>query len=241
MTTVRLMDHFQNIFHLHHMSDCDDLNFYYKKFLNKLSKICLKIFLPLLSLIYVFVLSCRLFITNQIFDMRTLSLVLLCSLTFISFLLIRIHKKWKNIWILSRILIIILLIMPMIIVYQTEQFHMLLSTISIILIYALLTFSLFQSLVISIGISILHVSLLLNHRKSQVHWNSLEFYSIIFYHFVINLFGLYSYIRSIKHIRQHFYTYKKNLLEKNKYHVDCKKLHTIIGYCQQSQPYSNTK
>ena len=129
-------------------------------------------------------------------------------------------------------LILILLFIPSIITYQTEQFHILFSTISIILIYSLLTFTLLQSLLFSLSISILHIILVLNHENK---------FSIISYHFIINLFGLYSYISSIKHIRQHFYAYKTNLFEKNKYNVDCKKLHTIIGYCQQSQSNLNTK
>ncbi|CAF0815708.1 unnamed protein product [Rotaria sordida] len=240
MTTNRLECLWKKNLHLHHMNDCDDLNFYYKKFLNKLSKLCLKIFLPLLSLIYLFTLFlCRLFLSNQIFDIRTISLLLLIFLTFILLILIRLHKRWKKLWILTRFLIIFLLIIPLIISYQTEQFHILLSAISIIIMYALLTFTLLQSLLISISISILHISLLLNRQTNQIQWKSLEFISIIFYHFIINIFGLYSYIQSIKYLRQHFNAYKKNLLEKNKYNVDCKKLHTIIGYCQQSQSISN--
>ncbi|CAF3406360.1 unnamed protein product [Rotaria sp. Silwood1] len=240
MTTNHLKYLWKKNFHLHHMNDCDDLNFYYKKFLNKLSKLCLKIFLPLLSLIYLFTLFlCRLFLSNQIFDIRTISLLLLIFLTFILLLLIRLHKRWKKLWILTRFLIIFLLTIPLIISYQTEQFHILLATISIITMYALLTFTLLQSVLISISISILHISLLLNHQTNQIQWKSSEFFSIIFYHFTINIFGLYAYIQSIKHIRQHFYIYKKNLLEKNKYNVDCKKLQTIIGYCQQSQSSSS--
>lgn len=214
------------------MNDCDDLNFYYKKFLNKLSKICLKIFLPLLSLIYLLTLFlCRLFLSNQTFDIRTICFLFLTFITFVVLILIRLHTKWKKLWILTRFLIIILLILPLIITYQTEQFHILLSTISILLIYSLLTFTILQSFLISLSISILHITLSLNHR---IHWNTAELFSLIFYHFIINVTGLYSYIGSIQHIRQHFYAYKTNLFEKNKYNVDCKKLHTIIGYCQQS-------
>ncbi|CAF4328410.1 unnamed protein product [Rotaria sp. Silwood2] len=242
MTTNHLKYLWKKNFHLHHMNDCDDLNFYYKKFLNKLSKLCLKIFLPLLSLIYLFTLFlCRLFLSSKIFDIRTISLLLIIFLTLILLLLIRLHKRWKKLWIFTRFLIIFLLIIPLIISYQTEQFHVLLATISIITMYALLTFTLLQSLLISISISILHISLLLNHETNSIQWKSSEFLSIIYYHFIINIFGLYSYMQSIKHIRQHFYAYKKNLLEKNKYNVDCKKLHTIIGYCQQSQSISNIK
>ncbi|CAM4945364.1 unnamed protein product [Rotaria socialis] len=240
MTTNRIKYLWKKNFHIHHMNDCDDLNFYYKKFLNKLSKLCLKVFLPLLSLIYLFTLFlCRLFLSTQTYDIRTICLLVLIFLSFILLILIRLHKKGKKLWALTRLLIIVLLVVPLVISYQTEQFHILLSSISIILIYALLTFTLLQSLLISISISILHISLLLNDRVNQIQWKSLEFLSIIIYHIIINIFGLYSYIRSIKHIRQHFYAYKKNLLEKNKYNVDCKKLHTIIGHCQQTPTISN--
>ncbi|CAM4918642.1 unnamed protein product [Rotaria socialis] len=242
MTTNRIKYLWKKNFHIHHMNDCDDLNFYYKKFLNKLSKLCLKVFLPLLSLIYLFTLFlCRLFLSTQTYDIRTICLLVLIFLSFILLILIRLHKKGKKLWALTRLLIIVLLVVPLVISYQTEQFHILLSSISIILIYALLTFTLLQSLLISISISILHISLLLNDRVNQIQWKSLEFLSIIIYHIIINIFGLYSYIRSIKHIRQHFYAYKKNLLEKNKYNVDCKKLHTIIGHCQQTPTISNIK
>jgi len=237
MTTNYFKNLWKTLFHLHQMNDCDDLNFYYKKFLNKLSKICLKIFLPLLSLIYLFTLFlCRLFLSNQTFDLRTIIFLILIFVTFFLLILIRLHTKWRKLWILTRFLIIILLILPLIITYQTEQFHILLSTISILLIYSLLTFTLLQSLLISLSISILHIILLLNQ---QIQRKNSEIFSIIFYHFIINITGLYSYIGSIQHIRQHFYAYKTNLFEKNKYNVDCKKLHTIIEYCQQS--ISNTK
>lgn len=227
-----LINLWRTSFHLHHMNDYDDLNFYYKKFLNKLSKISLKIFLPLLSLIYLFTLFLlRLFLSNQTFDIRTITFLFLTFLTFIILILIRLHTKWKKLWLLTRFSIIFLFILPLIITYQTEQFHLLLSTISIILIYSLLTFTLLQSFLISICISILHIILTLNH---QINWKTSDLISIIFYHFIINLTGLYSYIGSIQHIRQHFYAYKTNLFEKNKYNVDCKKLHTIINYCQQS-------
>jgi hypothetical protein len=92
-------------------------------------------------------------------------------------------------------------------------------------------------LFICLSISILHISLLLN-EKNSIHWKSLEFLSLCFYHFIINLSGLYTYIRSIKHIRKHFHAYETNLYEKNKCNVDCKKLNTIIGHCQQPQRVS---
>ena len=212
-------------FNLHQMNDCDDLNFYYQKFLNKLSKISLKIFLPLLSLIYLISLFlCRLFLSNQIFHIRTIIYLIFLFISFCLLILIRLHTKWNKLWIFTRFLIILLSILPLILTYQTEQFHILFSTISILLIYSLLTFTLFQSLLISLGISILHISLSVNYRNP----------SIIFHHFIIHLTGLYSYIGSIKHIRKHFYAYRNNLFEKNQYNVDCKKLHTIIRYCQQS-------
>lgn len=243
MSTKRLKYLCARNLHLHHMNDCDDLNFYYKKFLIKLSKLCLKIFLPLLSLIYLFTLFlCRLFLSHyKIIDIRIISLLILIFLSLILLILVRLHKKRRKLWILTRLLIIFLLIMPLIISYRTEQFHVLLSTISIIIIYALLTFTLLQSLLISISITILHLSLVLYDRKDEMHWKSTELWSLIIYHTIVNIFGLYSYIRSIRHIRQHFYSYRKNLLEKNKYNVDCKKLNTIIGHCQQSQSISNIK
>ncbi|CAF1131625.1 unnamed protein product [Adineta steineri] len=223
------------------MNDCDDLNFYYKKFLNKLSKICLKIFLPLLLLINIFtLLFCRLFLSNHIFDIHTKIYLILIVVTCILLLFIRIHSKRKKIWIFTRFLIIFLLIIPLILTYQTEQFHILLSSISIILLYSLLTFTLLQSLLISLSISILHLILILNLKTNPIQWKSLEFFTIIFYHLIINLTGLYSYISSIQHIREHFYAYKTNLFEKNKYNLDCKKLHTIIGYCQKSPTILNT-
>jgi hypothetical protein len=229
MTMNSLKTFWKKSFHLHQMNDCDDLNFYYQKFLSKLSKISLKIFLPLLSLIYLFTLFfCRLFLSNQIFNIRTIIFLLFLFVSFFVLILIRLHTKWKKLWILTRFLIILLLILPLIITYQTEQYHILLSTIAILLIYSLLTFTLFQSLFISLSISILHILLSFNH------WNTLQLFSMIFYHFIIHLTGLYSYIGSIQHIRKHFYAYKTNLFEKNKYNVDCKKLHTIIRYCQQS-------
>ncbi|CAF3629301.1 unnamed protein product [Rotaria sordida] len=227
-------------FHLHRMNDCDDLDLYYRKFLNKLSKICLKIFLPLLPLIYLLTLFlCRLLLYNQliiIFDIRTILYLICIFLTFILLFLIRLHTKWKTLWFCTRIFLILLLIIPLILTYQTEQYHILFSTISITLIYSLLTFTLTQSLIICLIISILHISLLLN-QKNQIQWNSLEFLSIIFYHFIINISGLYTYIRSIKHVRQHFHAYEINLYEKNKLNVDCKKLNTIIGHCQQPQRF----
>jgi hypothetical protein len=239
MTSNRFGYLCQKSFHLHHMNDCDDLNLYYKKFLNKLSKICLKIFLPLLPLIYLFTLFlCRLFLYNQsiiTFDIRTIFYLLCIFLTFILLFLIRLHTKWKTLWFLTRILLIFLLIIPLILTYQTEQYHILFSTISITLIYSLLTFTLIQSLIICLSISILHISLLLNTNNNSINWKSLELFSLIFYHFIINISGLYTYIRSIKHIREHFHAYEKNLYEKNKFNVDCKKLNTIIGHCQQPQ------
>jgi hypothetical protein len=210
------------------------LNFYYKKFLYKLSKISLKIFLPLLSFIYVFTLFlCRLLLSNQIFDIRTTIFLFFIFVTFFLLILIRLHKKWKKLWILTRFLILVLLILPLILTYQTEQFHVLLATISIILVYSLLTFTLLQSLIISVSISLLHIILSLNQ------WKISELFSIIFYHFIINITGVYSYIGSIHHIRQHFYAYKSNVFEKNKSNVDCKKLRTILSYCQPS--ISHTK
>jgi hypothetical protein len=241
MTSNNRLEYFyQESIHLHQMNDCDNINIYYQKFLNKLSKICLKIFLPLLPLIYLFTLFlCRLFLSNQtiiIFDIRTIISLIGIFSTFILLFLIRLHTKWKTLWFCTRILLISLLIIPLILTYQTEQYHILFSTISITLIYSLLTFTLIQSLIICLSISILHLILLFN-EKNTIDWKSLEFLSIIFYHLIINLAGLYTYIQSMKHIRQHFHAYEKNLYEKNKFNVDCKKLNTINGYCQQPQHF----
>jgi prepilin signal peptidase PulO-like enzyme (type II secretory pathway) len=231
----RFESFYQKSFHLHQMNDSDDLNLYYQKFLNKLSKICLKIFLPLLPLIYLFTLFlCRLFLSNQMiiqFDLRTILFLIGIFLTLFLLFLIRLHTKWKTLWFCTRIFLITLLIIPLILTYQTEQYHILFSTISITLIYSLLTFTLIQSLIICLMISILHISLLLD----KIHWQSLEFLSICFYHLMINLAGLYTYIQLMKHIRQHFHAYERNLYEKNKFNVDCKKLNIINGHCQQSQ------
>ena len=100
----------------------------------------------------------------------------------------------------------------------------------------MLTFTLIQSFIICLSISILHISLLFS-QQSQIQWISLEFLSLIFYHIIINISGLYTYIISIKHVRQHFHAYETNLYEKNKFSVDCKKLNTIIGHYQQSQHF----
>jgi prepilin signal peptidase PulO-like enzyme (type II secretory pathway) len=238
MTSNRFGYLYKKSFHLHRMNDTDDLNLYYKKFLIKLSKICLKIFLPLFPFIYFFTLFlCRLLLYNTpliTFDIRTIIYFLCFVSTFILLFLIRFHTKWKTVWFCTRIFLIGILILPLILTYQTEQYHILFSTISITIIYSLLTFTLIQSLTICLGISILHIILLLN-QKNEIYWKSLEFFSIIFYHFIINIAGLYTYIRSIRHIRQHFHAYETNLYEKNRFNVDCKKLNTIIGYCQQPQ------
>lgn len=238
MTSNRFGSIYEKSFHLHRMNDSDDINLYYKKFLNKLSKICLKIFLPLLPLIYLFTLFLsRLFFYDQwklTFDLRTIISFICIFLTLVLLFFIRLHTKWKTLWFFTRIFLIILLIIPLILTYQTEQYHILFSTISITLIYSLLTFTLIQSLIICLSISILHIGLLLN-QKNSIQWQTLEFFSLIFYHFIINISGLYTYIQSIKHIRQHFHSYETNLYEKNKYNVDCKKLNTIIGHCQQPQ------
>lgn len=239
MTSNRWNYLYEKSFHLHRMNDHDDLNLYYRKFLNKLSKICLKIFLPLLSLLYLFTLFlCQFLLTNPTtltFDLRTIFFVIGIFLTFILLFLIRLHTKWKTLWFCTRVFLIFLLIIPLILTYQTDQYHLLLSTISITLIYSLSTFTLIQSFVISLTISLVHLGLLLYENKT-IHWFSLEFFSLILYHLIINLAGLSIYIRSIKHIRQHFQAYETNLYEKNRFSVDCKKLNTILGHCQQTKP-----
>jgi len=241
MPTVRLSSIYEKSFHLHRMNDNEDLNLYYKKFLNKLSKISLKIFLPLLTLIYLFTLFlCRLFLFNQThltFDIRTiLSLIGLIS-TFLLLFLVRLHTKWQSLWCFTRLFLLTILIVPLILTYQTNQYHILFSAISITLIYSLLTFTLVQSLIISLSISILHLTLWYFNNFDRIHWKSFEFLSLIIFHLIINLAGLYTYIKSIRHIRTHFHLYEENLHEKNKYNVDCKKLNTIIGYCQQTQQF----
>ena len=227
-------------FHLHRMHDNDDLNLYYRKFLNKLSKTCLKIFLPLLTLIYLFTLFlCRLLLYNQIiltFDIRTILFLICFFLTLILLVLIRLHTKWRIVWFCTRIFLILLLIIPFVLTNQTEQYHILFSTISITLIYSLLTFTLIQSVIICLIISILHISLVFI-QQNQIKWKTLEFLSLIVYHLIINISGLYTYVKSIKHIRKHFHSYERNLYEKNKFNVDCKKLNIIIGHCQQSQHF----
>lgn len=237
MSSNRFEYLYKKSFHLHNMNDFDDLNLYYKKFLNKLSKICLKIYLPLLLFIYLFTLFLlRLLLFNQIkitFDIRTIIYFICILLTLFLLFLIRLHKKCRKIWFLTRIFLIILFILPLFLTYQTDQYHILFSTISITIIYSLLTFTLIQSILICLIISIIHISLLLNN----INWKTIEFFSIIFYHFIINLSGIFIYIKTIKHIRQHFHAYEKNLYEKNKYNVDCKKLNTIIGHCQQPQHF----
>lgn len=222
------------------MNDHDDLNLYYRKFLNKLSKISLKIFLPLLCLLYLFTLFlCRFLLTNQTtltFDLRTILCLIGVSFTFILLFLIRLHTKWKTLWFCTRVLMVCLFVIPLILTHQTDQYHLLLSTVSITLIYSVSTFTLIQSIVLSLTISILHLGLLL-YGHEAIHWLTLEFFSLVFYHLMINLAGLAIYVRSIKHIRQHFQAYETNLYEKNKFSVDCKKLNTILGHCQQNKSF----
>lgn len=222
------------------MNNHDDLNLYYGKFLNKLSKICLKIFLPLLSLLYLFALFlCRFFLSNPnefIFDLRTILFLVGILLTFVLLFLVRLHTKWKTLWFCTRLFLVFLLLIPLILTYQTEQYHLLFSTISITLIYSLSTFTLIQSLILSGTISVFHLTLLLNQNQT-IHWLSVEFFSLVVFHLVINVAGLSTYVHSIKHIRQHFHAYETHLYEKNKFSVDCKKLNTILGYCQQTQQF----
>jgi hypothetical protein len=227
---------YEKSFHLHRMNDHDDLNLYYRKFLNKLGKICLKIFLPVLTLLYLFTLFlCRFLLLNSTmltFDLRTIVYLIGIILTFVLLFLVRLHTKWKTLWFCTRLFLIVLVFIPLILTYQTDQYHILLATISITLIYSLSTFTLIQSLIISSSISIAHLSLALNRHKF-VRWQTLEFFSWIIYHVIINLAGIVTSVQSIKHIREHFHAYESNLYEKNRFSVDCKKLTTIIGHCQQ--------
>lgn len=236
MKSSRLTYLYEKSFHLHRMNDHEDLNLYYRKFLSKLSKICLKIFLPILLLVYLFTLFlCRLLLFDQTtitFDFRTIFYLIGLLFTFILLFLVRLHTKWKTLWFFTRIFLILLIIIPLILTYQTDQYHILLSTIAITLIYSLCTFTLIQSFTISSSISFLHVGLFLSKNVAILSLN-LDLFALIFYHFIIHLAGLSSYVQSLKHIRQHFHAYENNLYEKNKCSVDCKKLNTIIGHCQQ--------
>lgn len=217
------------------MIDCDDVNFYYKKFLIKLSQISLKIFLPILSLIYLCILClCRSIFIKNLFDYRIICSIILTILTFILIFLIRLHRKWRIFWICTRCLFVFMLILPLLLTYQTEQYHILFSSISILLIYSFLTFTFLQSLLISLSISIIHIYL----TRKSCHLT--ELFALIIYHFIVNLTGLYFYIHSIENIRQHFYAYKQNLFEKNQSNVDCKKLNTILRYCPQMSSTTTT-
>lgn len=130
MTSNRWGYLYEKSFHLHRMNNHDDLNLYYGKFLNKLSKICLKIFLPLLSLLYLFALFlCRFFLSNQnefTFDLRTILFLVGILLTFVLLFLVRLHTKWKTLWFCTRLFLVFLLLVPLILTYQTEQYHLLL-------------------------------------------------------------------------------------------------------------------
>lgn len=233
---MMIMNILRNYFNLHRMIDCDDVNFYYKKFLIKLSQTALKIFLPLLSLVYLCVLClCRFVFAKHRFDYRTICFLTLTIISFVLICLIRLHRKWRRFWICIRLFLVVLLLLPSIFTYQTEQFHILFSSISILLVYAFLTFTFLQSLIISLSISIIHIYL---SRKSS-HLS--ELFALIIYHFIVNLTGLDFYIRSIENIRQHFSAYKLNLIEKNQSNIDCKKLTTILRYCPQMNSTASSK
>ena len=222
---------FRKLFHRHRIFDSEDLNFDYQKFLAKLSPISLQIFLPLLSLIYfISLFLCRVFLSKTIFDLRTILSLILFFVSFVVLFFIRLHNKYRILWIFTRWTIVILLICPLILTFQSEQFHVLFSTIAILLIYAFFTFTLVQSLLIALSISILHL-ILLRISSHGKHWTNLEFFTIILHHCLIHFTGLFSSIESMEHIRQHFYTYQTNLFEKNQSNVDCKKLSTILRYC----------
>lgn len=230
---------------LHRIHQCDDLNFYYRKFLDKLSEQYLKLLLPLLFLVYLCPLFlCRVIFFKSVVDLRTSLLFCLTCVGLILCLLTRLRIKWRRAWISIRFLLILLLISPVGLTSHTEQSHLLLPAISILLTYSLLTFTLIQSFLISLTISLLHLVLLIFQRPT-IGWTYRELSSTISYHLIIQIFGLYFYVTIIEQIRQHFYAYKTTLHEKNKANVDCKKLRTIMGYCRRSnnlaQPLLNIR
>ena len=219
---------------LHRIHQCEDLNFYYRKFLDKLSEQYFKILLPILFLVYLCPLFlCRVLFFKSVVDIRTSLLFLLTCLSLILCLLTRLRIKSERAWVSIRFLLILLLVSPLCLTSHTEQYHLLLSAISILLTYSLLTFTLIQSCLISLSISLLHLALLIFQRET-IEWNSTEICATISYHLIIQIFGLYFYVTIVEHIRQHFHAYKTTLFEKNKANVDCKKLRTIVGYCRRS-------
>jgi hypothetical protein len=218
---------------LHRITDCHDLNFYYERFLRKLNQQYLKILLPLIFIVYVCpLLFSRLFIYQSIDDIRT-SLCFLFSCVILSVcLLIRLHIKWKTTWIFIRSIVALLLLIPLLLTYQTQQYHLIFAIISILLTYSFLIFTLVQSFILAISISILHVTGVCLQR-SATRWTSLQLCSIVFYHVMIHIIGIYAYVTTIERIRQQFYAYKTILYEKNQAHIDCKKLQTMMNYCRR--------
>ena len=232
---LKIWKNFSNrFFNFHRISNCDDLNFYYSKFFEKLTQQCLKIFLPLISFVYLFPLfTCRLIFYPSINDIR-----LSIDIVFICFLLILCLFTWLDIrrrkfWKFLRLLVATTLIFPLILTFQTEQFHLLFALISILLTYSSFTFTFGKSLLIGSIISSLHIFLYIRQRKI-IQWNDVELISICFYHLISQLMGIHCYVTVIQHIRRHFYHYKTILFDKNRANVDCKKMKTIINYCQQT-------
>ena len=203
---------------LHRISDDEQLNFDYQRFRWKLSQFALKIFVPFLPFIYFIALFlCRVFTS---IDIRTIIFFILLFITFIVVFLVYSQRKSVHRW-----MIVILLITPILLTYQTEQFHIFFSTIAILLIYSLFTFTLVQLLLITLTISL--IDLILLWRISSIY---LQLFPALLHHGILHFIGLFSSMDSLRRIRQHFYTYQTNLQDKNQANVDCKKLHTILRY-----------
>lgn len=221
---------------LNRIETCDDLNFYYKNFLQKLSRQCLKMFLPFLSLIYLFPLFVvRLILHPSIFDIRLNIELLLVFYTLLLSFFARLNLKWRKIWILIRSSFIVLLFLPIILAYRTEQEHLCFATASIIICYSSFTFSFFKSFLISLLISFVQISLFVREIY-RTDWSYSDLLIIVSYHLIVHLVGLNFYVSTIANIRQNFEDYKKNLCEKNRVDVDCRKLDTLLNYCKQTSP-----
>lgn len=183
-----------------------------------------KFVIPFFPLIYlVTIVNCR------GMDIRTMISVILFV---VSCFLVYFRRKSPH-----RLMGILLLISPIGLTYQTEQFHILFSTIAILLIYFLLNFSLVQSLGITLSISLL--DLVLYGRISS--WNSRQCFTVLLHHIIIHFIGLFFSIDILHRIRKHLSTYETNLQEKHQNHLDCKKLHTILRYSSRTNPSSNSR
>jgi hypothetical protein len=223
----------QKLRHLHHLEHCDDLNIFYKKYLIKLSQHYLTIYLPFVVFLYLCpLLLCRTVVFRTAYDIRAICYFLCCGIASILCFITRCRMKWRRFWNFLRFSFIGLLLIPIVFTYRTEQWHLLLSLISILLIYCSFSFSLIKSFILSLGVSILQL-LLISLEKETLQWTSVELISIVLYHIMIHIAGLHSYLSTIERIREHFQRYQICLYEKNKAIVDCKKLRTIMNYCRQ--------